>query len=118
MSSVTIDTIPGKGEDISHGHHDDHAHGAPHGWRRWLFATNHKDIGTMYLIFSFVMFLEGGVLALLLRTELFVPGLQFFQPELFKPVHHDARFDHGVWCHHAGLCGFCELDDPIADRCL
>ena len=59
-------------------------HDAPHGWRRWLFATNHKDIGTMYLIFSFVMLLEGGVLALLLRTELFEPGLQFFQPELFN----------------------------------
>ena len=84
MSSVTVDQIPGKGEDISDGHHDDHAHGAPHGWRRWLFATNHKDIGTMYLIFAFTMFLEGGLLALLLRTELFMPGIQFFQPELFN----------------------------------
>ncbi|HCP77310.1 MAG TPA: cytochrome c oxidase subunit I, partial [Pusillimonas sp.] len=46
--------------------------------------TNHKDIGTMYLIFSFIMLLEGGTLALLLRTELFEPGLQFFQPELFN----------------------------------
>jgi cytochrome c oxidase subunit 1 len=50
----------------------------PSGWRRWLFATNHKDIGTMYLIFSFVMLLEAGVLALLLRTELFQPGLAIF----------------------------------------
>jgi len=77
MSSVTADHVP-----ASHGH-DDHDH-KPHGWRRWLFATNHKDIGTMYLIFSFCMLLEGGVLALLLRTELFSPGLQFFQPELFN----------------------------------
>src|SRR3546814_8301216 len=38
----------------------------------------------MYLIFSFCMLLEGGVLALLIRTELFEPGLQFFQPELFN----------------------------------
>ena len=38
----------------------------------------------MYLIFSFVMLLEGGTLALLLRTELFEPGLQFFRPELFN----------------------------------
>jgi len=72
--------------DHGHGHdHDhDHAHGHPHGWRRWLFATNHKDIGTMYLLFAFTMFLVGGTLALLIRLELFKPGLQFFNPELFN----------------------------------
>ena len=69
-----------------HGHahdHDDHHH-APHGWRRWLFATNHKDIGTMYLLFSFTMLMIGGILALCIRLELFKPGLQFFNPELFN----------------------------------
>jgi cytochrome c oxidase subunit I len=73
---------------LDHGHdhsHDDH-HGAPVGWRRWAFATNHKDIGTMYLLFSFIMLLEGGTLALALRTELFQPGLQFFQPEFFNQL--------------------------------
>ncbi|HTP74550.1 MAG TPA: cbb3-type cytochrome c oxidase subunit I, partial [Burkholderiaceae bacterium] len=73
---------------IDHGHaadhHDDHAHGTPHGWRRWLFATNHKDIGTMYLLFSFSMLMVGGILALCIRAELFKPGLQFFNPELFN----------------------------------
>ncbi|MFL6625153.1 MAG: cytochrome c oxidase subunit I [Vitreoscilla sp.] len=67
-----------------HDHEHDHAHGHPHGVRRWLFATNHKDIGTMYLVFAFTMFLVGGTLALLIRLELFKPGLQFFNPELFN----------------------------------
>ena len=67
--------------------HDEHAaphHGHPQGWRRWLYATNHKDIGTLYLTFAFIMFLSGGVLALAIRAELFRPGLQFWQPELFN----------------------------------
>ncbi len=70
--------------DHAHDHaHDDHA---PHGFRRWLFATNHKDIGTMYLIFSFVSLLAGGVMALGIRLELFQPGLQFFRPEFFNQL--------------------------------
>ncbi len=67
-------------------HAHDHAHDHPTGWRRWLFATNHKDIGTMYLWFSFTMLLVGGVNALLLRTELFQPGLQILRPEFFNQL--------------------------------
>ena len=66
--------------------HAPHEHGKPTGLWRWLAATNHKDIGSMYLWFSFVMFLSGGVMALGIRAELFQPGLQFWQPELFNQL--------------------------------
>jgi len=69
-----------------HGHDDHHHHATPTGWRRWMFATNHKDIGTLYLLFSFTMLMVGGVLALLIRAELFQPGLQIVNPELFNQL--------------------------------
>ena len=70
----------------AHDHDHDHAHHAPSGWQRWVFATNHKDIGTLYLLFSFTMLMLGGVLALIIRAELFQPGLQFINPELFNQL--------------------------------
>src|SRR4029078_1136388 len=54
------------------------AHDYPHGWRRWVYSTNHKDIGTMYLTFAIVGGVIGGVLAMGIRTELMSPGLQIF----------------------------------------
>ncbi|OUV62962.1 MAG: cytochrome c oxidase subunit I [Gammaproteobacteria bacterium TMED119] len=66
-------------------HQDDH-HESPYSIKRWLFTTNHKDIGTLYLWFSFIMFLIGGVMALVIRTELFQPGLQFVDPQFFNSM--------------------------------
>ncbi|QOD82486.1 cytochrome c oxidase subunit I [Chromobacterium haemolyticum] len=71
-------------DDAGHAGHAPEHHERPSGIMRWLAATNHKDIGSMYLWFSFIMFLSGGVMALCIRAELFQPGLQFFQPELFN----------------------------------
>ena len=70
-----------------HDLHVDHSHDGPvKGWRRWVYATNHKDIGTMYLIFSLAMFFSGGLMALIIRTELFTPGLQFIDPAFFNQM--------------------------------
>src|SRR6056300_956783 len=53
-------------------------HSNPTGWKRWVYSTNHKDIGTMYLIFAIVSGIVGGVLSLFMRLELQSPGLQIF----------------------------------------
>jgi len=71
--------------DHSHGHEHEH-HGPPSGIMRWLTTTNHKDIGTLYLWFSFIMFLTGGVMAMTIRAELFQPGLQIVEPEFFNQL--------------------------------
>ncbi len=64
--------------------HDEHHDEIPTGIKRWLFTTNHKDIGTMYLWFSFTMLLIGGLFALVIRAELFQPGLQIVDPNFFN----------------------------------
>jgi cytochrome c oxidase subunit I len=71
---------------IDNAQHDHHDHGPMKGLKRWLFATNHKDIGSMYLWLSFIMFFTGGILALLIRAELFQPGLQLMNQHFFNSL--------------------------------
>ncbi len=48
----------------------------PTGWRRWVLSTNHKDIGSMYIIFAIISGVIGGFFSLLMRMELQSPGVE------------------------------------------
>ena len=61
----------------AHAAHDHH-HADPSGWRRYVYSTNHKDIGTMYLWFSIMAGVIGGILSIFMRMELQEPGIQIF----------------------------------------
>src|SRR5579863_850002 len=66
-------------EQHSPGHpFEDHSH-HPTGWRRYVYSTNHKDIGTMYLVFAICAGLVGGFFSMMMRAELMYPGLQVFK---------------------------------------
>jgi cytochrome c oxidase subunit 1 len=60
-------------------------HDHPTGWRRFVFSTNHKDIGTLYLMFALASGVVGGLLSVGMRLELQEPGMQFFaSPHTFN----------------------------------
>jgi len=53
---------------------------------RWLLTTNHKEIGTLYLWLSFTLFFVAGAMAMVIRAELFQPGIQFTQPDFYNQM--------------------------------
>ncbi len=65
---------------------DHHDHGPAKGLMRWIITTNHKDIGSLYLLFALAMFFVGGTMIMIVRAELFEPGLQFVDPGFFNSM--------------------------------
>ena len=65
---------------------DHDTHDEPQGLARWLFATNHKDIGILYMLFGLTMFLLGGLFAELIRAQLIHPANHLLTPELYNQV--------------------------------
>ncbi|OKL42490.1 cytochrome c oxidase subunit I [Pseudovibrio exalbescens] len=61
------------------------SHDHPTGWTRWVYSTNHKDIGILYLIFAIMAGIVGGALSVGIRLELQDPGMQYFtDPHMFN----------------------------------
>ncbi|MEW4528463.1 cytochrome c oxidase subunit I [Maioricimonas sp. JC845] len=69
-----------------HGHSEENYLECAHGWKSWAFTLDHKRIGVMYLVAILASFLLGGVMALVLRAELFTPNKLFLSEDMYNQM--------------------------------
>ncbi|WP_375449763.1 cytochrome c oxidase subunit I [uncultured Devosia sp.] len=91
------DTTHLEAHATGHDSADAHEHHLPSGWRRYVYSTNHKDIGVMYLVFAIVAGIIGGLLSGFMRMELQEPGIQIFHglAAMTYGLEGDAALDAG-----------------------
>jgi cytochrome c oxidase subunit I len=105
MAEAHSHELVGHGE--SHATHDHDDHKPYSGWTRWVYSTNHKDIGTLYLIFAIIAGIVGGLLSVAMRIELAEPGIQFFSglAQMVYGFEGDAAIDGGKHMYNVFTTG-------------
>ena len=74
----------------------------PTGWKRWAYSTNHKDIGTMYLVFAIIAGIIGSAFSVLMRIELMHPGDGILAGSFIQCFSYWSRFNYDFFYGYAG----------------